>query len=153
MVRKQLVHLLKANYGSWSHHKSKFIFCLQLCLKMWSRINIVLSLQDFAKNKAIPQGEDQVVYFPPVWDWSQQFSSKDITLFNNPMYVGKGAACVQNGEVKTFRRTKVTSQVDGSSNTLYMPIWVCFWVWTLNINTQSLGFIIFTHLQICLCNL
>ncbi|KAK5873954.1 hypothetical protein PBY51_018948 [Eleginops maclovinus] len=63
-------------------------------------------LMDFAKNKAIPQGEDQVVYFPPVWDWSQQFSPKDQTLFNNPMYVGKGAACVQNGEVKTFRRTK-----------------------------------------------
>ncbi|KAF3832625.1 hypothetical protein F7725_026290 [Dissostichus mawsoni] len=33
-------------------------------------------------------------------------SPKDQTLFNNPMYVGKGAACVQNGEVKTFRRTK-----------------------------------------------
>ncbi|XP_026175675.1 myotubularin-related protein 10 isoform X1 [Mastacembelus armatus] len=63
-------------------------------------------LMDFAKNKAIPQGEDQVMYFPPVWDWSQQFSTKDLTLFNNPMYVGKGAACVQNGEVKTFRRTK-----------------------------------------------
>ncbi|XP_041642278.1 myotubularin-related protein 10 isoform X2 [Cheilinus undulatus] len=63
-------------------------------------------LADFAKNKAIPQGEDPAVYFPPVWDWSQQFSTKDQTLFNNPMYVGKGAACVQNGEVKTFRRTK-----------------------------------------------
>uniref|UniRef100_A0A673C4G3 Myotubularin phosphatase domain-containing protein n=1 Tax=Sphaeramia orbicularis TaxID=375764 RepID=A0A673C4G3_9TELE len=63
---------------------------------------------DFAKNKAIPQGEEQSVYFPPVWDWSQQFSFKDQTLFNNPMYVGKGAACVQNGEVKTFRRTKKT---------------------------------------------
>uniref|UniRef100_A0A3Q3X892 Myotubularin phosphatase domain-containing protein n=1 Tax=Mola mola TaxID=94237 RepID=A0A3Q3X892_MOLML len=65
-------------------------------------------LMDFAKNKAIPQGEDQVVYFPPVWNWSQQFSAKDQTLFNNPMYVGKGAPCVQNGEVKTFRRTKKT---------------------------------------------
>uniref|UniRef100_A0A3Q0QXY9 Myotubularin related protein 10 n=1 Tax=Amphilophus citrinellus TaxID=61819 RepID=A0A3Q0QXY9_AMPCI len=63
-------------------------------------------LMDFAKHKAIPQGEDQVVYFPPVWEWSQQFSTKDQTLFNNPMYVGKGAACVQNGEVKTFKRTK-----------------------------------------------
>lgn len=69
--------------------------------------NNVFTLQDFAKNKAIPQGEDQIVYFPPVWNWSQQFSTKDQTLFNNPMYVGKGAACVQNGEVKTFRRTKV----------------------------------------------
>lgn len=47
------------------------------------------------------------MYFPPVWNWSQQFSIKDLTLFNNPMYVGKGAACVQNGEVKTFKRTKV----------------------------------------------
>uniref|UniRef100_A0A3Q3NIV7 Myotubularin related protein 10 n=1 Tax=Labrus bergylta TaxID=56723 RepID=A0A3Q3NIV7_9LABR len=63
-------------------------------------------LMDFTKNKAIPQGEDEAVYFPPVWDWSQQFSTKDQTLFNNPMYVGKGAACVQNGEVKTFRRAK-----------------------------------------------
>lgn len=65
------------------------------------------NLQDFAKTKAIPQGEDQVVYFPPVWEWSQQFSTKDQTLFNNPMYIGKGVACVQKGEVKTFRRTKV----------------------------------------------
>ncbi|XP_029000477.1 myotubularin-related protein 10 isoform X2 [Betta splendens] len=63
-------------------------------------------LMDFAKSKAIPQGEDHVVYFPPIWNWSQQFSIKDLTLFNNPMYVGKGAACVQNGEVKTFKRTK-----------------------------------------------
>ncbi|XP_061820049.1 myotubularin-related protein 10 isoform X1 [Nerophis lumbriciformis] len=63
-------------------------------------------LMDFARNKAIPQGEDPVVYFPPVWNWSQQFSLKDQTLFNNPMYVGKGASCVLNGEVKCFRRTK-----------------------------------------------
>ncbi|XP_034535808.1 myotubularin-related protein 10 isoform X2 [Notolabrus celidotus] len=63
-------------------------------------------LMDFAKNKAIPQGEDPAMFFPPVWDWAQQFSTKNQTLFNNPMYVGKGAACVQNGEVKTFRRTK-----------------------------------------------
>ncbi|KAM9861355.1 myotubularin-related protein 10 [Aulostomus maculatus] len=76
-------------------------------------------LMDFARNKAIPQGEDQAVYFPPVWDWSQQFSVKDQTLFNNPMYVGKGAACVQNGEVKTFRRTKkYTSSLRGGMATL-----------------------------------
>ncbi|CAM9310902.1 unnamed protein product, partial [Lampetra planeri] len=75
--------------------------------------------EDFARNKAIPQGEDQAVYFPPVWDWSQQFSLKDQTLFNNPMYVGKGAACVQNGEVKTFRRTKkYNSTYRGNSATL-----------------------------------
>ncbi|XP_038159413.1 myotubularin-related protein 10 [Cyprinodon tularosa] len=63
-------------------------------------------LQDFAKNKAIPPTEDHTVIFPPVWKWSQQFSSRDQTLFNNPMYVGKGAACVQNGEVKSFQRSK-----------------------------------------------
>ncbi|PWA17180.1 hypothetical protein CCH79_00010410 [Gambusia affinis] len=63
-------------------------------------------LQDFAKSKAIPPGENHAAFFPPVWKWSQQFSTRDQTLFNNPMYVGKGAACVQNGEVKTFQRTK-----------------------------------------------
>ncbi|XP_047219348.1 myotubularin-related protein 10 [Girardinichthys multiradiatus] len=63
-------------------------------------------LQDFSKNKAIPQGEDHTVIFPPVWKWSQQFSTRDQTLFNNPMYVGKGAASVQNGEVKSFQRSK-----------------------------------------------
>ncbi|XP_034046158.1 myotubularin-related protein 10 isoform X2 [Thalassophryne amazonica] len=66
----------------------------------------VQHLMDFAKNKAIPLGEDHVVFFPPVWNWAQQFSIKDQKLFNNPMYVGKGATCVQNGEVKSFRRTK-----------------------------------------------
>lgn len=65
-------------------------------------------LHDFAKNKAIPQGEDQTVFFPPVWKWSQQYSVRDQTLFNNPMYVGKGASCVQNGEVKSFHRSKKT---------------------------------------------
>ncbi|XP_029900992.1 myotubularin-related protein 10 [Myripristis murdjan] len=63
-------------------------------------------LMDFTKSKRIPLGEEKVLHFPPVWDWSQQFSLKDQTLFNNPMYVGKGASCVQNGTVKTFRRTK-----------------------------------------------
>ncbi|XP_033840185.1 myotubularin-related protein 10 [Periophthalmus magnuspinnatus] len=63
-------------------------------------------LLDFAKTKAIPPGEEQSVYFPPVWEWSQQFTAKEQTLFNNPMYVGKRAVCVHNGEVKTFRRTK-----------------------------------------------
>lgn len=71
-------------------------------------------LQDFAKSKAIPHGEEQAVFFPPVWKWSQQFSPKDQTLFNNPLYVGKGAACVQNGEVKSFRRSKVLSGQNGS---------------------------------------
>ncbi|XP_077374657.1 myotubularin-related protein 10 [Festucalex cinctus] len=74
-------------------------------------------LMDFARNKAIPQGEDPVVYFPPVWDWSQQFSTKDQTLFNNPMYVGKGAPCVLNGEVKSFRRTKKYGSVFRGAST------------------------------------
>lgn len=63
-------------------------------------------LTDFAKTRTIPHEEEQSVYFPPVWEWSQQFSAKEQTLFNNPMYVGKSVACVQNGEVRTFRRTK-----------------------------------------------
>ncbi|KAM9408945.1 myotubularin-related protein 10 isoform 2-T2 [Pholidichthys leucotaenia] len=63
-------------------------------------------LLEFAKSKAIPQGEDQAVFFPPVWEWAQQFSTKDQTLFNNPLYVGKGATRFQNGEVKTFTRSK-----------------------------------------------
>ncbi|XP_064849541.1 myotubularin-related protein 10-like [Oncorhynchus masou masou] len=61
---------------------------------------------DFAKSKCIPMGEEKALRFPPVWDWSQQFTPKDQALFNNPMYVGKGATCVQNGAVKSFRRTK-----------------------------------------------
>ncbi|KAJ7986127.1 hypothetical protein DPEC_G00347570 [Dallia pectoralis] len=61
---------------------------------------------DFAQSKCIPLGEEKALRFPPVWDWSQQFSLKDQALFNNPMYVGKGATCVQNGAVKSFRRTK-----------------------------------------------
>ncbi|XP_016128727.1 myotubularin-related protein 10-like [Sinocyclocheilus grahami] len=66
------------------------------------------SLQDFASSKSIHLGQDQALRFPPVWDWSQQFSLKDQTLFNNPLYVGKIATCVQNGTVKTFthRRSK-----------------------------------------------
>ncbi|KAJ8340479.1 hypothetical protein SKAU_G00351120 [Synaphobranchus kaupii] len=62
--------------------------------------------RDFAKSKNIPLGEDRGLCFPPVWDWSQQFTPKDQALFNSPLYVGKGAPCVQNGAVKTFRRTK-----------------------------------------------
>ncbi|CAB1339413.1 unnamed protein product [Coregonus sp. 'balchen'] len=61
---------------------------------------------DFAKSKCIPLGKETALRFPPVWDWSQQFTPKDQALFNNPMYVGKGATCVQNGAVKSFRRTK-----------------------------------------------
>ncbi|KAL2077142.1 hypothetical protein ACEWY4_026646 [Coilia grayii] len=61
--------------------------------------------RDFARSRSIPLG-DQALRFPPVWDWSQQFSPKDQTLFNNPLYVGKSATCVQNGAVKSFKRTK-----------------------------------------------
>ncbi|XP_056134069.1 myotubularin-related protein 10 [Lampris incognitus] len=63
-------------------------------------------LLEFAKSKRIAVGEEEVLRFPPVWEWSQQFSLRDQALFNNPMYVGKGATCVQNGAVKSFRRTK-----------------------------------------------
>uniref|UniRef100_A0AAY4CVQ6 Myotubularin phosphatase domain-containing protein n=1 Tax=Denticeps clupeoides TaxID=299321 RepID=A0AAY4CVQ6_9TELE len=62
--------------------------------------------REFVHSKSIPLGNEQALKFPPVWDWSQQFTLKDQTLFNNPLYVGKGATCVQNGTVKTFRRTK-----------------------------------------------
>ncbi|XP_062380123.1 myotubularin-related protein 10 isoform X2 [Sardina pilchardus] len=62
--------------------------------------------RDFARSRSIPLGQEQALRFPPVWDWSQQFSPKDQTLFNNPLYVGKSATYVQNGAVKTFKRTK-----------------------------------------------
>ncbi|XP_041929514.1 myotubularin-related protein 10 isoform X1 [Alosa sapidissima] len=65
--------------------------------------------RDFARSKSIPLGQEQALRFPPVWDWSQQFSPKDQTLFNNPLYVGKSATYVQNGAVKTFKRTKQKS--------------------------------------------
>uniref|UniRef100_A0A8C5HVX8 Myotubularin phosphatase domain-containing protein n=1 Tax=Gouania willdenowi TaxID=441366 RepID=A0A8C5HVX8_GOUWI len=77
--------------------------------------------REFAKNKAIPSAEDPTLYFPSVWEWSLQYSTKDQTLFNNPMYVGKGAACVQNGEVKSFSRTKqksFSSTLRGSATSL-----------------------------------
>ncbi|KAL6461415.1 hypothetical protein MHYP_G00295590 [Metynnis hypsauchen] len=64
--------------------------------------------RDFALSKSISLGKDQSLRFPPVWDWSQQFSLKDQALFNNPLYVGKSAPCVHNGTVRTFahRRSK-----------------------------------------------
>ncbi|KAL4660776.1 myotubularin-related protein 10-like [Arapaima gigas] len=63
--------------------------------------------QDFARNRNLFMGEEKMLRFPPVWDWSQQFSLRDQALFNNPIYVGKSAAPrVQNGAVKTFKRTK-----------------------------------------------
>ncbi|MGH0140004.1 UNVERIFIED_CONTAM: hypothetical protein FKN15_021684 [Acipenser sinensis] len=62
--------------------------------------------REFARSKNIHLGEEKVLQFPSVWDWSQQFTAKDQALFNNPLYVGKSATCVQNGAVKTFKRTK-----------------------------------------------
>ncbi|TSK20052.1 Myotubularin-related protein 10 [Bagarius yarrelli] len=58
--------------------------------------------RDFAVSKSISLGQDKVLKFPPVWDWSQQYSLKDQLLFNNPLYVGKSAPCVHNGTVRTF---------------------------------------------------
>uniref|UniRef100_A0AAY5ETH3 Myotubularin phosphatase domain-containing protein n=1 Tax=Electrophorus electricus TaxID=8005 RepID=A0AAY5ETH3_ELEEL len=64
--------------------------------------------RDFALTKRISLGQEQALRFPPVWDWSQQFSLKDQALFNNPLYVGKSAPCVHNGTVRTYshRRSK-----------------------------------------------
>ncbi|KAI1889630.1 hypothetical protein AGOR_G00164930 [Albula goreensis] len=62
--------------------------------------------RDSSQSKSLSVGVEQCLCFPPVWDWSQQFSLKDQALFNSPLYVGKGAPCVRNGAVKTFRRTK-----------------------------------------------
>ncbi|MBN3274273.1 MTMRA protein, partial [Polyodon spathula] len=62
--------------------------------------------REFARSKNIHLGNEKVLQFPTVWDWSQQFTAKDQALFNNPLYVGKSATCVQNGAVKTFKRTK-----------------------------------------------
>ncbi|KAG9329572.1 hypothetical protein JZ751_003663 [Albula glossodonta] len=63
-------------------------------------------IPDSSQSKSLPVGVEQSLCFPPVWDWSQQYSLKDQALFNSPLYVGKGAPCVRNGAVKTFRRTK-----------------------------------------------
>ncbi|XP_076852448.1 myotubularin-related protein 10 [Brachyhypopomus gauderio] len=64
--------------------------------------------RDFALTKRISLGQEQALHFPPVWDWSQQFSPRDQALFNNPLYVGKSAPCVHNGTVRTYshRRSK-----------------------------------------------
>ncbi|XP_074151066.1 myotubularin-related protein 10 isoform X1 [Sminthopsis crassicaudata] len=61
---------------------------------------------EFAISKNIQLGDEKGLKFPSVWDWSLQFTSKDRTLFNNPLYIGKSAPCVQNGSVKSFKRTK-----------------------------------------------
>ncbi|XP_007479552.1 myotubularin-related protein 10 [Monodelphis domestica] len=61
---------------------------------------------EFAISKNIQLGDEKGLKFPSVWDWSLQFAAKDRTLFNNPLYIGKSAPCVQNGSVKSFKRTK-----------------------------------------------
>ncbi|OCT89516.1 hypothetical protein XELAEV_18018137mg [Xenopus laevis] len=61
---------------------------------------------EFAIGKNIQLGEEKGLKFPSVWDWSLQFSAKDRALFNNPLYIGKSVPCVQNGAVKSFKRTK-----------------------------------------------
>ncbi|XP_012588201.1 PREDICTED: myotubularin-related protein 10 isoform X2 [Condylura cristata] len=61
---------------------------------------------EFAISKNIQLGDEKGLKFPSVWDWSLQFTAKDRTLFHNPLYIGKSTPCVQNGSVKSFKRTK-----------------------------------------------
>ncbi|XP_074862498.1 myotubularin-related protein 10 isoform X1 [Carettochelys insculpta] len=61
---------------------------------------------EFAISKNIQLGDEKGLKFPSVWDWSLQFTARDRMLFHNPWYIGKSAPCVQNGSVKTFKRTK-----------------------------------------------
>lgn len=88
-------------------------YCSWLCPFLSSSLS--LWYQDFARSKSISLGRDKVLQFPPVWDWSQQFSLKDQALFNNPLYVGKSAPCVHNGTVRTFihKRSKVRIEMTG----------------------------------------
>ncbi|XP_027683123.2 myotubularin-related protein 10 isoform X2 [Chelonia mydas] len=61
---------------------------------------------EFAISKNIQLGDEKGLKFPSVWDWSLQFTTRDRMLFHNPWYIGKSAPCVQNGSVKSFKRTK-----------------------------------------------
>ncbi|XP_017373692.1 myotubularin-related protein 10 isoform X1 [Cebus imitator] len=61
---------------------------------------------EFAISKNIQLGDEKGLKFPSVWDWSLQFTAKDRTLFHNPFYIGKSTPCVQNGSMKSFKRTK-----------------------------------------------
>ncbi|XP_067871762.1 myotubularin-related protein 10 isoform X2 [Heterodontus francisci] len=69
--------------------------------------------EDFATNGNL-QCEEKGLELPSVWNWSLQFTSKDLTLFNNPLYIGKSVTCVQNGAIKSFKRVK-----KNSSSTIY----------------------------------
>uniref|UniRef100_A0A8C0M9Y5 Myotubularin-related protein 10 n=1 Tax=Canis lupus familiaris TaxID=9615 RepID=A0A8C0M9Y5_CANLF len=62
--------------------------------------------EEFAISKNIQLGDEKGLKFPSVWDWSLQFTAKDRTLFHNPLYIGKSTPCIQNGSVKSFKRTK-----------------------------------------------
>ncbi|XP_038640245.1 myotubularin-related protein 10 isoform X2 [Scyliorhinus canicula] len=64
--------------------------------------------QDFATNRKL-QCEGKGLELPSVWNWSLQFTAKDLSLFNNPLYIGKSVTCVQNGTIKSFRRVKKNS--------------------------------------------
>lgn len=75
-------------------------------------------LQEFAISKNIQLGDEKGLKFPSVWDWSLQFTPKDCTLFHNPFYIGKSTPCVQNGSVKSFKRTKVNYK-----NALMVETW------------------------------
>ncbi|XP_022366968.1 myotubularin-related protein 10 isoform X3 [Enhydra lutris kenyoni] len=61
---------------------------------------------EFAISRNIQLGDEKGLKFPSVWDWSLQFTTKDRTLFHNPLYIGKSTPCVQNSSVKSFKRTK-----------------------------------------------
>nr|XP_060611766.1 myotubularin-related protein 10 [Anolis sagrei ordinatus] len=61
---------------------------------------------EFAISKNIQLGDEKGLKFPSVWDWSLQHTARDRMLFHNPWYIGKNTPCVQNGAVKSFKRTK-----------------------------------------------
>ncbi|XP_068131684.1 myotubularin-related protein 10 [Hyperolius riggenbachi] len=61
---------------------------------------------EFAIGKNIQLGDEKGLKFPSVWNWALQFSAKDRSLFNNPLYIGKSVPNVQNGNAKVFKRSK-----------------------------------------------
>ncbi|XP_067829528.1 myotubularin-related protein 10 isoform X2 [Heptranchias perlo] len=73
-----------------------------------SQYQRVQQSQDFATNGKL-QCDGKGLELPSVWYWSLQFTAKDLTLFNNPLYIGKSVTCVQNGTIKSFKRAKKNS--------------------------------------------
>ncbi|XP_069758453.1 myotubularin-related protein 10 isoform X2 [Narcine bancroftii] len=67
--------------------------------------------QDFAMNGNL-ECEGKGLELPSVWNWSLQFTPRDRTLFNNPLFIGKSVSCVQNGTIKSFKRAKVALPSD-----------------------------------------